>query len=179
MGVQAALLELNDGLRSLAAHAKVVAREAQRTPHDEDHFLAGTLYDAAQDAKGWLRAARKAARKALKNFADPAASREALSECQHQLERMRNGLACELRRRRRLADLGDLATRHAETWGGWAEKTRGHVRDLAKVWRCVDGLIGRCWREMAGRAAPVQIHNLVVGKQVIRTLAKRPRRAGK
>jgi hypothetical protein len=168
MGVQAALLELNDGLRSLAAHVKVLASEAQQTPHAQDHFLAGILYDAAQDAKGWLRGARKAARAALEKADDQAASRKALTECHHQLERMRNGLACELRRRRRLADLGDLATRHAETWGGWAEKTRDHVRDLAKMWRCVDGLIGRCWREMAGLAAPVQVQNLVVGKQIIR-----------
>jgi hypothetical protein len=168
MGVQAALLELNDGLRSLAARVKVVAVEAQRTPHAEDHILPGILFDAAEDARSWLRDARKAAREALKNADDPAAARQALTECQHQLERMRGGLACELRRRRRLADLSDLATRRGDIWGGWAKETREHVHELAKVWRCVDGLISRCWREMAGSpVAPVQIHNLVVGKQIV------------
>jgi hypothetical protein len=176
MGVQAALLELNDGLRSLAAHVKVVAVEAQRTPHSGDHVLPGILFDAAEDARAWLREARKAASEALNSVDDPATVRQALTDCQHQLERMRSGLACELRRRRRLADLSDLAARHRDVWGGWAKKNREHVRQLAKVWRRVDGLINRCWREMAGTpAAPVQIHNLVVGKQIIGRRAARSR----
>jgi hypothetical protein len=168
MGVQAALLELNDGLRSLAARVEVVARETRRAPHGEDH-VAGILNDAAEDAKGWLRAARRAARRALKGFDNPAVERQALTECQHQLQRMRNGRAGELRRRRRLAELSDLATSHADLWGDWAKTTRRHVRGLAKVWRCVDALMNRCWREMAARtAAPVEIQNLVVGKQILR-----------
>ncbi|HYV40003.1 MAG TPA: hypothetical protein VE988_30235 [Gemmataceae bacterium] len=172
MALEAALLDLGDRWKRLAAHVETVENRACDTPDGHEHYLAGEISDAARDAIGWLRKARRTTQRARRELVknnDIRRVRDALSKCQQFMKCLRRGPARVLLSARKKADLKDLARRHPKHWSDWVADVKAALQDLRKPWRAASRALSRSWQDLAeyATAGQVTIHNVAVGQQIV------------
>lgn len=157
MPLDAALLELKDRLKRLAAALVVVKKRLADGCPDESHYLVGRMQDAVTAAAGWLRKARRAVRHAAD---DPAGTRKALAKFDHVFGKLRQELRRDLTGPQRLTDLSDLGRRKQE-WGVWVAEVLATAVDLRRATTTTARALHACWRELAGQTtvAGVTIRN--------------------
>lgn len=160
MPLDAALLELKDRLKRLAAAVVVLKKRLADGCPDESHYLVGRMHDAVTAAAGWLRKARRAVRRAAD---DPAAARKPLVKFDHVFAKLRQELRRDLTSPQPLADLADLGRRKKE-WADWVGDVRSAATDLRRATTATSRTRHTCWRELASQPTTggVSISNTLI-----------------
>lgn len=170
MALEAAFLELRDGLKRLAAQLQQLQDRVRDGCPDEAHCVAVRLNDSVPVLAGWLRKSRKQVRTGSAALAagDLAAARRALSASERSLEKLRRDLRRELTRRDRLLDLADLRSRKPRTWGPWVDEVLPALREVRKQEAAVRQSLSQCWKELAAQTQPgLTITSVGIGIEVV------------